>query len=415
MFKIFSLKRNKNNKNNKKYKRADFKRKKILNKHRTKKFFRFKKSKKLKKIIYFLNIIFLLTNIILLFIHMQKHINSKKFFFKNSDYFNFNLIKRTYEYISSYLLNKYNTNNQKIQYNDKKIIKILVTGLFSDESNLNWFKERLGNKFILEYNSPNPDYIFYSVWNHKDCEPKYHNIIRIAIYFENFLPDINHADYFIAHPHIKYLDRYFKTNVFLWTNFKEIESKRAEVLNNPIRKNFCAAVISNCKAQFRLNFINKLSKYKKVDLGGSCYNNVRKKVKDKIKFLSKYKFSIAMENSPGDGYITEKIVDSFNAGTIPIYYGDYLVDEYVNPKTYILIKGEKDIDEKIEYIKKIDKDDKLYMEIMKEKPIIDDKAKDKIDKSDIKEFLSNIFTQDRHKAYRRDDNFYKFNPDLICQ
>ena len=95
-----------------------------------------------------------------------------------------------------------------------------------------------------------------------------------------------------------------------------------------------------------------------------------------------------MENSPGDGYITEKIVDSFNAGTIPIYFGDYLIDEYVNPKTYILIKGEKDIDEKIEYIKKIDKDDKLYMDIMKENPIIDDKAKDKIDKSDIKEFLS---------------------------
>ena len=44
-----------------------------------------------------------------------------------------------------------------------------------------------------------------------------------------------------------------------------------------------------------------------------------------------------MENSEGDGYISEKIVDSFLAGTIPIYYGDYMVDEYINPKTYILI------------------------------------------------------------------------------
>ena len=51
---------------------------------------------------------------------------------------------------------------------------------------------------------------------------------------------------------------------------------------------------------------------------------------------------------------------------------------------------------------------------MKEKPIIDDKVSNKIDKNDIKEFLSNIFTQDKNKAYRRDDNFYKFNPDLIC-
>jgi hypothetical protein len=38
-------------------------------------------------------------------------------------------------------------------------------------------------------------------------------------------------------------------------------------------------------------------------------------------------------------YISEKIIESFIAGTIPIYYGDYLVDEYIiikiNPKVYI--------------------------------------------------------------------------------
>ena len=71
-------------------------------------------------------------------------------------------------------------------------------------------------------------------------------------------------------------------------------------------------------------------------MGGAVGNNIRESIKDKIKFFSSYKFSIAMENSNGDGYISEKIVDSFLAGTIPIYYGDYMVDEYINPKTYIL-------------------------------------------------------------------------------
>ena len=80
-----------------------------------------------------------------------------------------------------------------------------------------------------------------------------------------------------------------------------------------------------------------------------------------------------MENSKGDGYISEKIVDSFNAGTIPIYYGDYMLDEFINPKTYILIRGKNDIREKIEYIKKIDNDKQLYLSIMKENPIIDPK------------------------------------------
>ena len=66
------------------------------------------------------------------------------------------------------------------------------------------------------------------------------------------------------------------------------------------------------------------------------------------------------------------------------------------------------------YIKKIDNDNKLYMEIMKEKPIIDNKFIEKIDKKEIIEFLYNIFSQDKNKAYRRDDNFYDFNCDLDC-
>ena len=144
-------------------------------------------------------------------------------------------------------------------------------------------------------------------------------------------------------------------------------------------------------------------------MGGRCNNNIHRKVKKKIKFLSKYKFSIAMENSKGDGYISEKIVDSFLAGTIPIYYGDYIIDEYINPKTYILIKGEKDVEEKIEYIKKIDNDNQLYFNILKENPIIDEKFINKIDKKEIGEFLFNIFNQDKNKAYRRDDNYYDFN------
>ena len=120
-----------------------------------------------------------------------------------------------------------------------------------------------------------------------------------------------------------------------------------------------------------MNFINELNRYKQVDMGGKCNNNVNHTVQNKIKFLSNYKFSIAMENSKGDGYMSEKIIDSFMAGTIPIYYGGYMIDEFINPKTYILINGEKDIKEKIEYIKKIDQNDDLYKSIMNENPIID--------------------------------------------
>ena len=204
------------------------------------------------------------------------------------------------------------------------------------------------------------------------------------------------------------MDRFFKYSCFLWQNLNIIEQKRKEAIKNKIKRKFCGAVISNCRAEFRMNFIDKLNKYKKVDIGGKCINNVNGTVKNKIEFLSDYKFSIAMENSKGDGYLTEKIAQSYIAGTIPIYYGDYILDEYLNPKTYILIRGEKDIDNKIDYIKKIDNNDTLYEAIMKEKPIIDDNFINKIDNYEIKLFLKNIFRQDKYKAFRKDDSYYDF-------
>ena len=136
-------------------------------------------------------------------------------------------------------------------------------------------------------------------------------------------------------------------------------------------------------------------------MGGTVGNNIREAIIDKHQFFSSYKFSIAMENSEGDGYISEKIVDSFLAGTIPIYYGDYMVDEYINPKTYILIKGEKDINKKIEYIKEIDNNDELYKKILKEKVLLDKNIVIDTQK-ELKEFLYHIFEQDKSKAYRKE-------------
>ena len=93
---------------------------------------------------------------------------------------------------------------------------------------------------------------------------------------------------------------------------------------------------------------------------------------DKKGFLSSYKFSIAMENRQGQGYVSEKILDSFISGTISIYYGGYMVDEFINPKAFILIRGESDIKQKIEYMINLDfsngliffKYQKIYIKII---------------------------------------------------
>ena len=216
-------------------------------------------------------------------------------------------------------------------------MKLYCVDLFNKNNHKLWLEQKFENKFIIEYNKDNPDYLIYNVFGKKHKNPKYKNAIKIAIFTENQIPDLSKVDYALGHSHINYLDRYFKHSIILWQNYKAINEIRKEVLKMPIRTKFCAAVVTNChKSLFRQSFINDLNNYKKVDMGGKCRNNIGGHVKNKIKFLSTYKFSIAMENSSGDGYVSEKIVHSFIAGTIPIYYGDYLIDEYINPKSFII-------------------------------------------------------------------------------
>ena len=238
-------------------------------------------------------------------------------------------------------------------------------------------------------------------------DKKYSNSIKIAYYTENNIPDFNVADYAIGQTHINYLDRYLRIPYLLGLSYNFSNSKmfllRKLAIKNKRREKFCAAVISNNRSysRFRLNFINELNKYKKVDMGGKYNNNVGKVI-DKVKFLTNYKFSIAMENSEGDGYLSEKIIQSFMAGTIPIYYGDYMVDEYINPNCYILIRGVKDMKKKIEYIKKIDQDENLYKKIIRQNLFLDININEKIEEQK-KNFLINIFEQDINKAKRIDN------------
>ena len=372
-----------------------------------------------------LRILFLIANSIYFIINISflyhspnkdflKFINNNTIFFKNIDNFTFSLLTNSYEKIGDYLNNKYNiyynSSNLNISINkteEKKTIRIYAVNLFSWEEferTLLWY---LKDKFIVQFDENNPDYLIYNVFGNDEKNTKYNNAIRIAFYTENRTPDLTDCDYAIGHAHISYLDRYFMDPFSFLRRFNEtkdvnFEKIRNETINNP-RKKFCSAVITNAFSEcidysFRLKFIEELSKYKMVDMGGQYNNNVGGPVKDKMEFFKDYKFSIAMENTEGDGYVTEKIIDSFISGTIPIYYGSYLVEEYINPKAYIYVKGLEDIKEKIEYIKKIDNDDELYKSILREKIIINDSLEKMLKEQS--DFFIHIFNQDLKKVKR---------------
>ena len=295
--------------------------------------------------------------------------------------------------------NKFDTlfNNSFTQ--EKKKISLICKDTLDNLGCSNFLKKILEKKLnlLVDINEENPDYLIYDVFGCQHMSDKYNKSIKIAHYSENIIPDFAEADYALSQAHIIYLDRYFKYPSFIWRlkKFHNINVKNIFNFTRNIKKTkFCAAVISNHGnySLFRLEFIRQLNNYKHVDMGGTFLNDIGRNIKNKIEFLQTYKFSISMENTNGDGYVSEKIIDSFLAGTIPIYYGDYLIDEYINPKVYILIKGDKDIHEKIEYIKKIDQNDELYNSIIRESIFINDKYTDIMNKIELerKYFYYNI-------------------------
>lgn len=347
--------------------------------------------------------------------------------FKNVDLFFINIARKTFKQIAFYLNSKFEKNNLNInkfhlfdtQIQEKKVIKLYTVGssnTFYKNILINDITKLLGKKFIFNFTSDNPEYLIYDVFSCDHLDSRYNNAIKIAFYTENIIPDFNHADYSIGFHNIHYLDRYFRKTTLIWIfqqkylNIKNkfFEKMKIKAFRSKTKKKFCAAVISNFNMSdgFRIKFINELSKYKNVDMGGNYKNNIGRNVYNKIDFLSSYKFSIAMENSEGQGYVSEKIIDSFIAGTIPIYYGGYMIDEFINPKSYILIKNENDMIKKIDYIKRIDNDKKLYKSILNEKLFINNNLV-KISDIEKSKFLGHIFEQEKNKAKRLDNYHFK--------
>ena len=377
------------------------------------------KKRRNKTIILFIFIIIEVIILIANILYMHKYnINIE---FRSIDNFLLKSISAKFNEIAEYLYKKFNIKNStsfdeglynKVSNDTIKTVKICKKNI-----NKRWIaliKKDLEGKINIEIDENNPDYLIYATFGCEHTLNQYtNNTIKIAFFTENQLPDLNFADYAVGLGHLNHLDRCFTFPFIVYElnlrniKIKDFEMIRNEVLNSAPREKFCAAVITN-PIGFRLHFIKELNKYKTIDMGGRFHNNVGGFVKDKIQFLKKYKFSFAMENSEADGYASEKIIDSFLAGTIPIYYGDYMIDEYINPKSYILIRNERDIQNKMNYIIKIDKDDNLYRSILKEKVFVDDFFVDNI-QNERKKFLLHIFEQKKEYAKRVDNYHFDFN------
>lgn len=104
--------------------------------------------------------------------------------------------------------------------------------------------------------------------------------------------------------------------------------------------------------------LNKIRPLKKMF--ATYYPSYRGKVLRKRDVLRKYKFSICYENARDiQGYITEKIFDSFFAGCVPVYLGAPNIADQVPVDTFIDKRNFETYDELYNYLK--DVSDEQYL------------------------------------------------------
>ncbi len=78
------------------------------------------------------------------------------------------------------------------------------------------------------------------------------------------------------------------------------------------------------------------------DLFGTGHNPLPDVV-GKIEAMRDYAFSITIENHVSDHYFSEKIIDCFLTGVVPIYMGAKKISEYFDPDGIIFFKGREDL------------------------------------------------------------------------
>lgn len=89
--------------------------------------------------------------------------------------------------------------------------------------------------------------------------------------------------------------------------------------------------------------------------------------KQLIEAYSKYRFVFAMENIVKKGYVTEKIINAYKSGAIPIYWGDSeMVKKYFNPKSFVCVNDFPSLVDCSKYILELDNDPIRLKQMMAE-------------------------------------------------
>jgi hypothetical protein len=174
---------------------------------------------------------------------------------------------------------------------------------------------------------------------------------------------------------------WFRTRHFLGSEKGEGEGLRKYTNQN--RKHMIGACFSK-PINKRVNFFKMLrSRFgNQVQGFGKLCNTIKTKIPgtfhndDLMNRYSQCKFVFAMENCIKKGYITEKIINAYICGAVPIFWGDaQMAKKYFNPNTFICLNDFKSDRECADEIERINNDKEKWKEMTTAPIFVNEQAK----------------------------------------
>lgn len=170
---------------------------------------------------------------------------------------------------------------------------------------------------------------------------------RIYVYADHFVDNVNYFKYHIPPNH-------------------PVPSEKSldECFSAP-RKHLMAFIQSNRNSEYPgelYTYRRQLVKYfdsvlQDFHVYGSTWDckSYCGKCTNKLETLRNYKFSLTIENQSMPGWISERILECFLAGCVPVYFGAPNITDYIPANTFIDIRDFVSMDMFLEYIVHMDK------------------------------------------------------------
>jgi hypothetical protein len=203
----------------------------------------------------------------------------------------------------------------------------------------NYFYYLISQKYTIDLAPINPDILIYSCFGdaHKGYGKKTHKIFYTG---ENKEPNYNECDASLSFCYdcdnnvrlplwVLYIDWFNKgypngQNPSYLIPIDCLLTQRQQKRNNRI------CLIANNPAYPRTQYLIRPN----VDVYCQLGMPLGGDEKTKLDKLSEYGYSLAFENSIGEGYVTEKLLHALAAGTLPLYYGSKDADSDFNVNAF---------------------------------------------------------------------------------